>query len=133
MPGNPKLKGTAMVEVALVITVFFMLLLGLFELGRSVWVYTTVAHAARQGARYAMVHGAANPASDIQIQSAVTTHAVGLIAGDLTVTTSWLPDNQRGSLVEVKVAYPLKLIISPFILNSGTLQLGNTARAVVAQ
>lgn len=47
-----------MVEFALVFPIFILLLVGIFDLGRVVWVNNTLATAAREAARYAIVHGA---------------------------------------------------------------------------
>jgi hypothetical protein len=47
-----------MVEFALVAPIFFALLLGIIEAGRFIFYYETLANAAREGARYAIVHGA---------------------------------------------------------------------------
>ena len=55
--------GAAMVEFALVaVLVFFPLVFGLIELGRIVFAKTTVTAAAREGVRYAIVHGGASGA-----------------------------------------------------------------------
>jgi Flp pilus assembly protein TadG len=48
--------GQALVEVALVAPLFFMLLFGLIDLGRVIWAIDSVGAAAREGARYASVH-----------------------------------------------------------------------------
>lgn len=50
-------KGQAMVEFALVIPVFLVLLVAIFDLGHVVWANDAMASAAREAARYAMVHG----------------------------------------------------------------------------
>src|SRR5216683_4963285 len=50
-------RGSTMVEFSLVGFMFIIVLLGIVEMGRMVLVYTTVANAARTGARYAIVHG----------------------------------------------------------------------------
>jgi hypothetical protein len=47
-----------MVEFALIFPVFILLLVGMFDLGRVVWVNNTLATAAREAARFAIVHGA---------------------------------------------------------------------------
>ncbi|MGI9042492.1 MAG: TadE/TadG family type IV pilus assembly protein [Gemmatimonadaceae bacterium] len=50
--------GASMVEFALVATiVFFPLVFGVVELGRQVFAKTTVTAAAREGVRFAIVHG----------------------------------------------------------------------------
>jgi Flp pilus assembly protein TadG len=58
MTRHDKPRGQAMVEFALVIPVFILLLVGLFDFGRVIWVNDTLATAAREAARYAIVHGA---------------------------------------------------------------------------
>ena len=68
-----------MVEFALFFIVFLMLSLGLMEFGLGVWTYSSITHAARAGARYAIVHGASNPIGD----------------GDLTVTQVVQPKRYR--------------------------------------
>lgn len=49
-------KGQALVEFALVIPLFLLLLVGLFDLGRAVFSYNTLTNAAREGARIAIVN-----------------------------------------------------------------------------
>ena len=56
-PDKP--RGQAMVEFALVIPVFILLMVGLFDFGRVIWVNDTLATASREAARYAIVHGGA--------------------------------------------------------------------------
>lgn len=57
MTRHERPRGQAMVEFALVIPVFILLMVGLFDLGRVVWVNDTLATAAREAVRYAIVHG----------------------------------------------------------------------------
>jgi TadE-like protein len=52
-------RGQAMVEFALVFPIFILLLVGLFDLGRVVWVNNAIATASREAARMAVVHGGA--------------------------------------------------------------------------
>jgi hypothetical protein len=49
--------GQALVEFALVLPLFITLLLAIFDLGRVIWARNSVENAAREGARYAIVHG----------------------------------------------------------------------------
>jgi Flp pilus assembly protein TadG len=57
MTRHDKPRGQAMVEFALVIPVFILLMVGLFDFGRVIWVNDTLASAAREAARFAIVHG----------------------------------------------------------------------------
>lgn len=49
-------RGQALVEFALVIPLFLLLLVALFDLGRAVFTYNTLTNAAREGARMAIVN-----------------------------------------------------------------------------
>jgi Flp pilus assembly protein TadG len=54
-------SGAAMVEFAVVAALFFIpLVFGIIEFGRVVWAKNMVTAAAREGTRYAVVHGADN-------------------------------------------------------------------------
>jgi Flp pilus assembly protein TadG len=50
-------RGQSMVEFALVLPILVLLLVGFFDLGRVVLGNDALAHAAREAARYAVVHG----------------------------------------------------------------------------
>ncbi len=51
-------RGQALVEFALVAPIFIFILLSLIEFGRAVYTMQMLNNAAREGARYAIVHGA---------------------------------------------------------------------------
>ena len=74
MTRHDRSRGQAMVEFALVIPVFILLMVSLFDFGRVVWVNDTLATAAREAVRFAIVHGGSEsnscpvgPASATQI------------------------------------------------------------------
>lgn len=48
-------KGQALVEMALVLFLLLLLVLGIFEFGRAMYIKNTLAHSARAGARAAVV------------------------------------------------------------------------------
>jgi Flp pilus assembly protein TadG len=125
-------QGNALVEFALVFLLFLTLMVGLMEMGRMVWAYSTIDHATRQGARYAMAHGSLNAATADQIQNVVLSNAVGLDPKKIVVKTTWSPSNQRGNIVQVQGRYQFTFVTTPLILKTDTLWLGATAQAVVA-
>lgn len=138
---DPSRRGSTVVEFTLVFILFLVLLLGVVEIGGAVWTYTTVAFAARQGARFAMIHGSANPVldgggndiTDTQVEAVVQANAVGLDPSKIVVDPpTWTPDRSRGSIVELQVSYPYTLFVSPLVLPQTTLDLKTTARVVVA-
>jgi Flp pilus assembly protein TadG len=54
--GRGTSRGQALVEFALVIPIFVLLLTALFDMGRAVFAYNTLTNAAREGARIAIVN-----------------------------------------------------------------------------
>ena len=55
--GRQAERGQALLEFALVIPIFLTLLIGMVDIGRIVWANNTVSNAAREAARFAVVHG----------------------------------------------------------------------------
>lgn len=51
-------SGQSMVEFAPVFLIVVILLIGLFDLGRAVYYYSSLSNAVREAARYAIVHNA---------------------------------------------------------------------------
>jgi hypothetical protein len=50
-------RGSAMVEFTLVGIPLMFTLVCIFEISRAMWVYNTMAHAVKEGVRFAVVHG----------------------------------------------------------------------------
>ena len=125
----------SLVEFALLLPVFLLVVTGIFDVGRAVWQENSLAYAAREGTRYAIVHGSAgspavgpctnclNPATNNlgNIVSAVTTNAVGVYNIDVTID---YPDgdNQRNHRVTVDVTAPFTPLPSQYLLG-GAFQL----------
>lgn len=128
---NANRRGATMVEFAMVFLIFMTLTIALIEGGRMVWVYTTLSHASRQGARFAMVHGKQNPVNDSEIAKVVHSNAVGLDSKNVTVKTTWNPDKSRGSSVEVKVAHDLAFVTAKIFFKASQIRLGSTSRMTV--
>ena len=63
MTRHDRTRGQAMVEFALVIPVFILLMVALFDFGRVIWVNDTLASAAREAVRFAIVHGGSETTS----------------------------------------------------------------------
>jgi hypothetical protein len=58
-------RGQSLVEFALLLPLMILIITGLFDVARAVWQENTLAYAAREGTRYAIVHGSAGvPAAD---------------------------------------------------------------------
>ena len=104
--------GQALVEMALVLPLFFLLLFGVIEMGRVGYAYITVSNAAREGGRIATIGG-----TDLAINSSINNAAVSLDPASLTITITPLQSQrQSGQAVTIQVTYPVQLII-PLISN----------------
>jgi hypothetical protein len=56
--GRERSRGQGLVEFALVAPMLFLLILGTIEAGRFIFYHEVMSNATREGARYAIVHGA---------------------------------------------------------------------------
>jgi Flp pilus assembly protein TadG len=77
--------GAAMVETALVLPVFFMIVLGIVEFGRAMMVAQLLTNGAREGARLAVMADATNTSVETAVLDFVET-SVGVPRGNVTVT-----------------------------------------------
>ncbi|SIO31575.1 TadE-like protein [Singulisphaera sp. GP187] len=59
-------RGAVLVEAAIILPIFLMILIGIFEYSRFVMVRNLVDNAAREGARYAIVHAYDKTTADVQ-------------------------------------------------------------------
>jgi Flp pilus assembly protein TadG len=127
--------GQAMVEFAMVVAVFFMVLFGIMMMTLTVYDYNTVSSAAREAVRYAIVHSpaSARPATTAQIQQIAINNAVNLVASQLTVTVSWPADanlpSQTDAQVNVSYKYQLNVPFTPAF----TMTVASTAQMLVSQ
>ena len=125
-----------MVEFALSFVLFLTVSMGLFEMARAMWIYTTLSHAARQGARFAIVGGANSPtpASDADILAVVQKHAIGLVSSDVAVEVEWQDAaKDGGQFVRVRALYPFRFLTGPvFIANQGVFNLGSVSQMTIS-
>ena len=56
-PLHHRPRGQSLVEFALIFPMFLVLLFGMLDIGRVIWANDALTNAAREGARYAVVHG----------------------------------------------------------------------------
>lgn len=92
-------RGQSLVEMAIVLPVFILLTIGMFDLGRAVWQGSTLAEVARNGARYAITA----PTDCTGIKNAVINSGVGVVLTSSSVTISEPSGVQTGDAVTVSV------------------------------
>lgn len=83
-PGRGR-SGAATVETALVLPVFFMVMLGIVEIGRFFMVSQLMTNAAREGARIAIMTGSTNADVEATVKQ-VAEATVGVAPADVQVT-----------------------------------------------
>lgn len=131
-------RGQSLVEFALILPVFILLLVGLFDVGRAVYGYNTVSNASREAARVAIVD---QTLATIKAQAVQRSVSLGVTAADVDVAfrnqdlSNTAPCNSvpvaTGCIAEVTVNYsysPATPIIGNII---GTLNIASTARMPV--
>ena len=133
-------EAQAIVEFAIVLPVLLLVILGVVDLARAVAQENTLAFAAREGTRYAIVHGslattpvaACTPScTNATITDVVTAAALGV--PNISVTIGY-PDgnNDRNSRVYVDATAPFVPLPSQYLLNGAlTITLRGGSQLVI--
>lgn len=102
--------GATLVESAMIYPVVFLLIFGIVLMGVAVFRYQQVSHMAREGARWAAVHGAryslenpaGTPGTDANVfANAVQPHAAGMNLQQSDVVIVWTTNKDQTSSVVV--------------------------------
>jgi Flp pilus assembly protein TadG len=140
--GQRRRRGTTTVEFAVTCPIAFLLIFGIVIGGLGIFRYQQTAALAREGARWASVHGGqyaedtnqpAATAADVY-SNAISPRAAGLNLNNLSYTVTWNQNNWPlrvdedagrpvGNTVTVTVAYqwvPELFLIGPFTLTSSS-------------
>ena len=125
---RPRRRGAAIVETAIVISLFFFLLVSL-EMARMGMANQLITNAAREGVRVAVVPG--NQASDVStaVQSFLNSNSGGITTYTLTITPSDPTTTHLGDQVTVQVSTSfgnISWLAHPLFLGSVTLSSSST-------
>jgi Flp pilus assembly protein TadG len=135
-PQASTLDGQGLVEFALAIPLFLLLLFGLIDIGRLVYVNNALAEGAREGARWGSVQSRSNAPSTIQM------YTLGIMAAVPNATVTITCQNASGTSVTtcgsnhtLTVAVSSQVtMFTPVISNIvGTLTLTATSKVKVNQ
>lgn len=129
-----KRLGVAAVEFAVVAPLFFLLLLGMIEIGRMVMVQQVITNASREGARIAILDGT----TTTDVMNAVETYLSSGGVRNATVTITPDPPSQAGydEPVTVTVRVPFSQVSwlpTPMFLGGVELAAVTTMRRETAQ
>ena len=107
-------QGQGLVEFAFVVTILVLFLMGVFDLGRAVYYYNTIAASAREGARRALTHTSDCSTADPAIKTAVVHTTAGVPISESNITIHNCP-RAYGDTVTVTISVdftPLTPIIA---------------------
>jgi Flp pilus assembly protein TadG len=107
-------RGQSLVEFAIILPLFILIVMMIFDLGRAVYYYSAIYNAAREGARYGVV----NPADTAGMEQTARNYLFGidLNPGTLQVSSQHFP--KPDYKVQVTVAYaftPITPLVSRFL------------------
>jgi Flp pilus assembly protein TadG len=128
---NRKSRGQSLVEVALVLPILVMLLLGLLDFGRAYYTIVALRDAADEGAAY----GATNPNDEpgITRRAAEASRAlVNIQEGDVSVSA---PNKATGEPITVTVTVQLVLytpFANTFVSDSELTLRGHSVRSIIS-
>lgn len=98
-------SGQTLVEFTIVFSLFLFLIFVVVDLGRAVFFYSSIHNAAREGARYAVIH----PYDYADIETAVQRLAPFLLLDDIT-TGPPVKDQEDKDKISVIVTYDFETI-----------------------
>jgi hypothetical protein len=111
-------RGQSLIEFALVLPAFLLMAVMVFDLGRAVYYSSTIHNAAREGARYGIVH----PDDISGMKQRAIDYAIGLDLKDPDIVVNiYVPEN-KASFPPAQVTvivnydfYPATPLVSRFI------------------
>lgn len=84
IPGRE--RGQSLVELAIALPLFLIVLLGIIDFGRVFYAYVTITNASREGARYGSLH----PLQEADIKQRVMDEAASTVTiNNSEITVSW--------------------------------------------
>ena len=127
--------GQTLVEFALIVPIFILVLMGIFDLGRAVYAYNTISNASREGIRVAIVDQSAAAIRDEVVSQ---TPGLGVAPADVDVTFR-MPGSAAVCVSPIAIACEIEVVVNydyqaatPLIGNIvGTISMASTSRAPV--
>ena len=122
-------RGAAVVELALVSPIFFVLIFGTIEYGRYVMVQQMLVNAAREGARVRVISGSTDASATTAVNSYLT--GCNISTTYVTVTTTQLAGSATDTPYKVTVSVPfnrVSWVSTPWFLTGVTMSATSTMR-----
>ena len=101
-----KERGQDLAEYALILPIFLLIMMSIFDMGRAVYSYSALQNSVREGARYGIIH----PDDITGIEEVVRQKAVGLDIRGLDIFTTYPSDET----IQVQATFRFQ-IITPIV------------------
>jgi Flp pilus assembly protein TadG len=131
-------QGQALVEFALALIVFLVLLMGIFDLGRGIYMYNGVSQAAREIARVTSVHpgvtlgSSAETAEVVATQKSLVPNLGNPTFACVDIDNSAVAGTCRGGMrVKVTVVAPYRPV-TPILGLVGTWNMSSTSAVSIS-
>lgn len=125
-------RGAALVELAIILPVLIILVLGVIDLGRVFYSYEALVNATREGARYCALHPGDTPGTTDRVRREINYNLGGtwLVAVNVGATTCPSPGPGKPLSVTATATFdPLTPLIET-ITGGSTLTISSTATMV---
>ncbi len=127
-------RGQNLLEFALVVPVFLLMVFGIIDFGRAIVSYALLSNSAREGARAGIFPGSFSPPGqqDAEIRAAVNSQTLfmGTIpSGDITITPASQASRTSGGTITVAVTYaftPITPLVSNVVGSTITMTAQST-------
>jgi Flp pilus assembly protein TadG len=121
-------RGAAAAEFAMILPLFFLMVMGSVDFGRAFWTKNTLANVAREATRYASVRSlrSQDPATLTKIKGVILGQSGPLDPDKMVVTASWTPTNNPGASVRVDVSYPFEPVLPLLFFESIAMTSSST-------
>jgi hypothetical protein len=104
-------KAQSLVEFAILLPVFILIVLGIFDLGRVIYTYSALHNAAREGARYGIIHHC----DEAGIEATARRYAIGLGDGiDVAIAEEYHGSPPALERIIVTATFEFKTV-TPFV------------------
>lgn len=129
-------RGQTLVEFALILPVFILVLVGIFDFGRAVYGYNTISNASREAVRVGIVDQNVTAITNRAVQRAAS---LGLTASDVTVTFRQPNGSPSVCVAPIAIACDVEVVVryrysaaTPLIGNIvGVINMSSTSRQPV--
>lgn len=126
-PSRAPFAGQSLVEFALILPIFVLMLVGIFDFGRAIYAYSTINNAAREGGRWAVVD---QTASHIEERAAEHAVSLGIAPGDVQIdyrlpTALNTPGSCSGNFGKDAIYGCVAVVQVPYAYNAATPIIGS--------